>query len=511
MRPTIILATINARYAHPSLALRCLRANLGELREETQLLERVLGVTPEQMADELLALQPRILGFSVSVWNVVPLTRVVSLLKSAAPEVLVVLGGPEVSHEVEDQPICRLADYVVTGWGEVTFARLARALLQGQRPPQRVQIGEQPPLATLAFPYDEFSHEDLRSRRLYVEASRGCPFRCAFCLSALDRTRWPFPLDPFLAELKRLDARGARRFTFVDRTFNLRIDHAVAILGFFLERLRDRPDDPPFLHIELIPDHLPERLKGMIAAFPPGTLQLEIGVQTFNPVVQGLISRRQDGARTDANLRWLREQTHAHLHVDLVVGLPGEDLDSFAAGFDHLVRLGPQEIQVGILKRLRGAPITRHADRFGLRFDSQPPYAVLATDRLDAATLQRLVRFSRYWDLVGNSGRFVRTLPQLLGDRPFAHFLSWSDWLFERLGKAHGIPIETLYEALLEWLARDGQGKVARARLLDDYVASGARGRLGFAPDLARPPPTQTIAAATPVRQRRHRKNGEAR
>jgi hypothetical protein len=463
------------------------------------------------MADELLALQPRILGLSVSVWNVVPLTRVVSLVKRQAPDLVVVLGGPEVSHEVEEQPICGLADYVVTGWGETTFARLARALLQGQRPPERIQIGEQPPLDTLAFPYDEFSDEDLGSRRLYVEASRGCPFRCAFCLSALDRTLWPFPLAPFIAELKRLDARGARRFTFVDRTFNLRIDHAVAILGFFLERLRERPDDPPFLHIEVIPDHLPERLKGMIAAFPPGTLQLEIGVQTFNPLVQGLISRRQDGPRTDANLRWLREQTHAHLHVDLIVGLPGEDLDSFAAGFDRLVRLGPHEIQVGVLKRLRGAPITRHADRFGLRFDSQPPYAVCETDRLDAATLQRLVHFSRYWDLVGNSGRFARTRPLLLGDRPFARFLDWSDWLFERLGRAHGIPIETLYEALLEWLVRDGQGEIARERLLDDYVASGARGRLSFAPGLARPPPTRGVSATTPARQRRHRENGGPR
>lgn len=507
MPPTIVLATINARYAHASLALRYLRANLGELRQQTVLVEHALGVAPEDMAERLLALGPRIVGLSVYVWNVVPLTRVVRLLKDAAPDLVVVLGGPEVSHEVAEQPICGLADYVVTGWGEVTFARLARQLLGGERPSPKVQIGVQAPLSEIALPYDEYSDEDLRSRRLYVEASRGCPWRCAFCLSALDRTLWPFPLDAVLGALDRLYSRGARRFTFVDRTFNLRIDSAIAILGFFLERLREHPDDPPFVHVELVPDHLPGRLKGAIAAFPPGSLQLEIGVQTFDPSAQVLISRRQDTARTDANLRWLRNHTHAHLHVDLILGLPGEDLASFAAGFDHLVRFAPHEIQVGVLKRLRGAPIAQRADAFGLRFDAAPPYGVLETDRIDAGTMQRMVRFARYWDLIGNSGRFVRTRPLLLGDRPFERFLACSDWLHHRLDTTHGIPAETLYEALFDWLTRDGQGERARASLLADYVASGARGRLAFAPHLGRRHPTRTPSSATPTRQQRHRRD----
>jgi radical SAM superfamily enzyme YgiQ (UPF0313 family) len=509
MPPSIVLATLNARYAHASLALRYLRANLGALREVCVLRELVVGVAPEEVVEQLLAERPRIVGLSVYVWNVEPLTRVVALLKAVAPDVVVVVGGPEVSHEAERQRICELADYVVTGWGEVTFARLARAILDGRPPLSQVHAGEQPPLETIAFPYDEFSDDDLRHRRLYVEASRGCPFKCEFCLSALDRTAWPFPLEPLLLELGRLYDRGARGFRFVDRTFNLKLETALAILGFFLERIRARPEDPPFLHFELIPDHLPERLKRVIAAFPPGTLQLEIGVQTFNPEVHALISRRQDNALAEANLRWLRAETEAHLHVDLIIGLPGEDLASFAAGFDRLVRLGPHEIQVGILKRLRGAPVSRHTESFGMLFSPDPPYALLANDRIDPATLQRLARFARYWDLVGNSGRFSRTLPLLLEDAPFERFLTWSDWSYARLGKAHGIATEHLYECLHDWLSTRGTGTAARDALLADYETSGARGRLSFAATRTIPPPSRKAGAATPTRQARHLKPGQ--
>ncbi|NCA69496.1 MAG: DUF4080 domain-containing protein [Sphingobacteriia bacterium] len=501
----IVLATLNARYAHTSLALRALRANLGELREVCALRELVIGVSPETAVEQWLAGRPRLVALSVSVWNVVPLTRVVELIKQRAPEVVVVLGGPEVSHEVESQAICALADHVVTGWGEVTFARLARAILAGAPPTEKVLAGEQPPLDRLAFPYAEYSDEDLRQRRLYVEASRGCPFRCAFCLSALDRGVWPFPTEPLLAELQRLHARGARRFTFVDRTFNLAIERAESILGFFLGLLRARPDDPVFVHVELIPDHLPERLKALLAAFPPGSLQLEIGVQTFNPEVQALISRRQDNALTEANLRWLRAQTAAHLHADLIIGLPGEDLDSFAAGFDRLVRLGPQEIQVGILKRLRGAPIHRQSARFDLRFSPDPPYGVRSTDHIDPATMERLTHFARFWDRVGNSGRFSRTLPILLGDSPCARLLTWSDWLHARLGRSHAIPLETLYEGLYEWLAARGDAEMAGAALLADYAASGARGRLSFgATPSSLGSRDSANGVATPRRQVRH-------
>jgi len=503
--PSIVLATLNARYAHASLGLRYLRANMGELRAETVIREFVIRTPAAQIVESLLALQPQIIGFGVYIWNVQQTTRVIELLKAVAPQVVVVVGGPEVSHEVDRQTICRLADHVITGWGEVTFARLVRQLLHGPRVLARVHAGEQSPLAELASPYAEYSDEDLRHRHVYVEASRGCPFKCEFCLSALDKTAWPFPLDRFLRDLEDLWQRGARRYKFVDRTFNLRVETSVAILDFFLQRIESAPDDPPFLHFELIPDHLPTALRGRLARFHAGTLQLEIGIQTFNVQVQALISRRQKNDEAEANLRWLRTETRAHLHVDLIAGLPGEDLASLAAGFDRLVALRPHEIQVGVLKRLRGAPIARHSESHALLFNAEAPYEVISTRVIDAPTMQRIRRFARYWDLIANSGRFPRALPLLLGRAPFGRFMALADWLYATTRRTHALPNEELCALLHAWLMREGMSTAEAARVVAlDYADSGARGRLPFVAAVPVRRGASPARKATLDRQRRH-------
>ncbi len=496
---TILLSTLNARHYHSALGLRCVAAQLGPLGEQAEILEFTLQQRPADVVEAILARRPRIVGFGVYIWNVEETTRVVALLKRVAPDTVVVLGGPEVSHETEAQAIVALADYVITGWGEVSFRQLCEAILSGQPPTQRIIPGEQPPLDALCPPYALYTDHDIAHRLIYVEASRGCPFKCEFCLSALDKTAWPFPLDRFLDEMETLYRRGARQFKFVDRTFNLNVKTSLRILEFFLARLDERLS----LHFEVIPDHLPEALKDALARFPPGSLQLEIGVQTFNPDVQRLISRRQDNARTEDNLRWLRHHTHAHLHVDLIAGLPGEDMASFGAGFDRLVALGPHEIQVGILKRLRGAPIARHTDSHGLRFNPYPPYEVLATHAIPFQDMRRLARFARYWDLVANSGRFPRTLPLLLGEAPFARFLAFSDWLWAATGQTHGFALERLFALVGQGLgtALGVPEQAARATLAADYAASGARGRLLLGADRPREAP----AASPPALEKRLR------
>ncbi len=455
---SIILSTLNARYSHASLGLRYLLANMGSLASVTRIQEFVIGARAADVVEKLLASAPTIIGFGVYIWNVDELTRIVALLKRVAPQVRVVLGGPEVSHETETQPIVKLADYVVTGWGDVTFPKLCDQILYGPAPLMKVHAGEQPSMEAITFPYAHYSATDIAHRTVYLEASRGCPFKCEFCLSALDKTAWPFPLTPLLEELEGLYARGVRVFKFVDRTFNLNVANSRRILQFFLDKLEACPDDPVFAHFELVPDHLPDALKESIRRFPAGSLQFEIGIQSFNPQVQALISRRQNNDKAIANLRWLREETHAHLHVDLIAGLPGEDVQSFAAGFDLLASLRPHEIQFGILKRLRGAPISRHTDTYRLIFDPSPPYQILATDRIDFPMMQRLVRFARYWDLVANSGRFADWMPPILGDAPFARFLALSDWLYAHTDATHRISPERLSGLLQTWLAMDQAG-----------------------------------------------------
>ncbi|MFC7515414.1 DUF4080 domain-containing protein [Herbaspirillum sp. GCM10030257] len=471
---TILLSTLNARYTHASLGLRYLLANMGDLRETTQLQEFVIGAKTTDVVERLLAHQPRIIGFGVYIWNVEETTRVVALLKRVAPQVTVVLGGPEVSYESQEQHIVQLADYLVTGWGDVTFPALCRQILRGPKPLMKIHAGVQPPLDEIKLPYADYTDQDIAHRTLYVEASRGCPFKCEFCLSSLDKTAWPFDLDAFLVELESLHARGARLFKFVDRTFNLNIKASLRIMQFFLDKLAAHPDDPVFAHFEVVPDHLPDALKEAIQQFPPGTLQFEIGIQSFNPEVQGIISRKQNNDKSAANIRWLREHSHAHLHVDLIAGLPEEDLDSFARGFDQLVALAPHEIQFGILKRLRGTPIIRHTQAYGMVFDPYPPYTILATDRIDFATMQRLVRFARYWDLVANSGRFANTLPVVLGNVPFANFMALSDWLYAHTDATHRIALDKLAALVTQWLCSRGMAAEDAAALVDSDYAGQA-------------------------------------
>lgn len=480
---SIILSTLNARYTHASLGLRYLLANMGDLQGQTQLVEFVTGSKTTEIVEKLLTRQPKIIGFGVYIWNVEETGRVVAMLKRVAPEVKIILGGPEVSYETAGQSIVQQADYVVTGWGEVTLPALCRQILNGPQPLMKIHTGVQAPLNELVLPYSLYSDADIRNRTLYVEASRGCPFKCEFCLSALDKTAWPFDLDLFLAEMETLYQRGARLFKFVDRTFNLNIKSSLKIMQFFLDKIAAHPDDPVFAHFEVVPDHLPDALKEGITRFPPGALQFELGIQSFNPQVQALVSRKQNNIKAADNIRWLTAHSHAHLHVDLIAGLPGEDMESFGRGFDQLYALQPHEIQFGILKRLRGTPIARHTDDFGMVYDPFPPYTILANKLIDFTTMQRLVRFARYWDLVANSGRFAHTLPVLLGDAPFARFMAFADWLYLNTDATHRIALDRLAKMVAEWLQTQGVSPDdAEALIGSDYAGKQNKAKGGAAP-----------------------------
>ena len=503
----IVLCTLNAKYIHASLGLRYLLANMGDLQAKTALCEFTINRKTEELAAELLILNPKIVGFGVYIWNVVPTCALVKLLKTQRPDIKIILGGPEVSHETLEQEIVHLSDHVITGWGDVSFPKLCQALLHGPKPLMKVISGEQPPLADIALPYDLYTDDDLAHRLLYVEASRGCPFKCEFCLSSLDKTAWAFDLELFLSELETLYARGARNFKFVDRTFNLKIDASVRILQFFLDRL----SSDLFVHFEVIPDHLPDRLKDMIAQFPPGVLQFEVGIQSFNVEVQQRISRRQDNNKTVANLGWLVNESNAHLHTDLIFGLPGESLQSFGEGFDRLFAIKPHEIQLGILKRLRGTPIARHTVEHGMVYDALPPYQIQQTNVVSATDMQRFARLARYWDLVANSGRFGGAMALLVdADSPFLAFMAFSDWLWESSlktrGKTSGITPENLVDALHAYLIdiRKFDAQLVTKTLLADYIASGARARPDVLRSLIPKLPLPQIKAGKQLSQRQH-------
>ncbi len=561
--PDIVLTTLNARYAHSSFGLRYLLANLGDLQNRAKLIEFDISQRSVDMLEQILAENPRIIGIGVYIWNANESLQLVSQLKRVAPHVTVVLGGPEVSYETSEQAICGLADYVITGEGDLAFAELCDQLLSGRRPLMKVIAADLPEfapnanartpaplkgegrgegearesngaaslnsaLSTLALdphpnplpsrergsetravrlPYRFYTDRDIDQHRvIYVEASRGCPFKCEFCLSSLDVPVRNVPIDSFLAEMQSLLERGVRQFKFVDRTFNLNLNISKAILQFFL----DRYTSDLFLHFEMIPDRLPEALRVLIKQFPAGALQFEVGVQTFNEHVAQLISRRQDNAKLAENFRFLRDETGVHIHADLIVGLPGEDIASFGHGFDRLVALGPQEIQVGMLKRLRGTPIIRHDAEWGMVYSPHAPYEILQTKLIDFSTMQRLRRFSRYWDLIANSGNFIETTPMIWRDEtPFDRFMQLSDWLFAQTAQTHAISLTRLSELIFTFLTDElklDPREVARV-IWRDFQRVGRSDRPTFLKDYVEPADTRAIHRAqsrVPTRQARH-------
>ena len=462
----ILLCTLNARYIHSSLGLRYLYAQLQEMQAHSRIIEFTINQRAQDIAEQLLELQPEIIGFGLYIWNITQTTEVIAILKALRPDIRIILGGPEISHETEDSPAFPLADFIIRGQADFAFAELCRALLDKHPPPTRIINAASFDPAQLSLPYAYYSDEDIRQRVIYVEASRGCPYKCEFCLSALDKTSRPVDMDALLQQLQSLYDRGARHFKFVDRTFNLSLNNSERILSFFL----GKPLEDLFLHFELIPDRLPHRLRELIRRFPAGSLQFEIGIQSFNPQVQQLISRQQDQHKTIENLQFLRTETAVHMHTDLIAGLPGEDLDSFARGFDLLVSLNPQEIQLGILKRLRGTPIIRHQQSFAMVFNPNPPYNILSTREMDSATLFRVHRFARYWDMIANSGRFVASLPDILGDQPFARFMALSDWLHATTGQTHRIALQRLFGLLYQYFQQQPQ---LISKLQQDYASAG--------------------------------------
>lgn len=262
----IVLTTLNARWSHTAFGLRYLYANLGDLKPRAEILEFEISRAPLDVVTALLDANPKIIGFGVYIWNVRPLTDVLALLRRLRPDIRLVIGGPEVSYEYEQQPIFDLCDYLITGEADLQFAELARDVLEGRPPASKVIEATVPELAQVALPYEAYTDTDIARRVIYVEASRGCPFSCEFCLSALEIPVRTLALERLLPALDQLLDRGATTFKFVDRTFNLNIAFAEAILQFFLKRMRPNL----FLHFEMIPDRLPEALRKPIAQFPAG-------------------------------------------------------------------------------------------------------------------------------------------------------------------------------------------------------------------------------------------------
>ncbi len=472
----IILTTLNSRYTHSSIGLRYLYANMKELQDSTEILEFSINDAIQTIAEKILVHKPEIIGLGVYIWNVSHISELIHIIKKISPDTTIILGGPEVTHEPFRVKL--EADYIIQGEGDLAFYKLCSSILNATPPEQQIIKMSMPSLTDVALPYKYYTDDDIQNRYIYVEVSRGCPFECEFCLSSMDEKVRAFNLDAVIEEFEKLWQRGARNFKFVDRTFNLNMKTANRILDFFLAK-----EPPYFAHFEVIPDHFPASIKEKIASFPHGALQLEIGIQTLNLEIANNISRQLKLDKIRENITFLEHETEAHIHLDLIVGLPGESLESFGKNLDELVSLSSCEIQIGILKKLSGTFINRHDREHGMVYSDIPPYDILKNNQLSFDDIQTMKRFARFWDLTYNSGNFKESIILLWQDESvYENFYSFGLWMYTRTDSTWKISLQRLGELLFTYLTevKKLDPQAVATSMLEDMMKLKGRAIPGF-------------------------------
>ncbi|WP_343253133.1 B12-binding domain-containing radical SAM protein [Ligaoa zhengdingensis] len=442
---TFVLAAVNAKFIHSSLAVRSL-ARFAHNRERHHLItaEFTINQTQDYILDELFRMQPEVLFFSAYIWNIEVIRQLCPDLKKILPDCLIALGGPEVSYEsrtfLRDNPA---VDLILRGEGELTFTELLDQL-EGEALPAfegikgiayrngdeiEVTPNRDPlDLALLPFPYDE-GCKDAGRQILYYESSRGCPYRCAYCLSSVEKAVRFAPLDKVFADLQRfLDAR-VPQVKFVDRTFNCDRNHTLAIWRY----LAEHDNGITNFHFELTADLLDDEMIAFLRSLRPGLFQFEIGVQSTNPQTLLSINRNVSFDRLARVVRAVKSGGNIHQHLDLIAGLPQEDYRSFGRSFDDVYALQPEQLQLGFLKVLKGSPLHARREEFGIVYRDCAPYEVLATRWLPHEDVMQLSAIEEMVELFYNSGKFIRSIAYLTGcfPSPFACYESLAQFWVE--------------------------------------------------------------------------------
>jgi hypothetical protein len=458
------------------MGLRCLKANLKEFENDADILEFSLDISVNEIAENIINQNPDFVGFGCYIWNIEQTLRVCEIIQNIMPKTIISLGGPEVSYEYDEfLPYC---DYIICGEGELAFYNLIKAIDEKTPPKEKILNEKICDLSQIKMPYYLYNEEDIKNRVIYVEATRGCPFTCEFCLSALSKGVREFDLTLFLENMDMLIKKGVKHFKFIDRTFNIKYDRVKKILGFFKTRWKDGM----ILHFEVFPDKLNDKMLEEIKNFPKGGLHLEAGVQTFYEPSLKAISRVQNEEKTLKNLEFITNKTGAVIHSDLVAGLPYSTIETFAGDFDKIMRSNPQELQLGILKRLRGAPIDRHTTECKMLYSKHPPYEIMQTKYLSYKELQDIKRFARYFDIFYNSGKFSQTMLLLweTDASKFSAFMDFTNFIWESYSQTHKISIQRQTKILFDYLTQKMSRKRVAESLLKDYINNNRDDRIDY-------------------------------
>ncbi len=496
----IVLAACNAKYIHSNLAVYNLRACVANTGPEVLLREYTINQQKDEILRDLYQSSPDLLCFSCYIWNISFVKDIMEDFSKICPDVSIWAGGPEVSYDAEDfLKENSWVTGVMRGEGEQTFAELVSWYenQDEERPLEDIlgitwrgldgeihSSGDRPAmdLDKVPFAYEEL--DDFEYRIIYYESSRGCPFSCSYCLSSLDKKLRFRSLELVKGELQFFLDHKVPQVKFVDRTFNCRHEHAMAIWKYILEH----DNGVTNFHFEIEADLLRAEELELMSKMRPGLIQLEIGVQSTNSRTLKEIRRNVDFRKIAEVVRQIQDMHNIHQHLDLIAGLPWEDLESFRNSFEEVYALRPEQLQLGFLKVLKGSYMHEQAKNYQCISKSKEPYEVLSTRWLSYGDILKLKRVETMVEVYYNSGQFSKSLPVM--EKYFDHAFDFYDSLgeFYERKNYHVVSHSRLrrYEILLEFMVEvvgGDQELLKKEMLYDLYLRENLKNRPKWAPD----------------------------
>ncbi|UFJ39196.1 B12-binding domain-containing radical SAM protein [Brevibacillus humidisoli] len=502
----IVLTTLNAKYIHSSLALRYLRSYVKPSFPDVELVEYTINDVTMNIVGDIFKRSPDLVAFSCYIWNIRETLDVISNLKKVLPEVPIVLGGPEVTYDADYWLKSHPAiDVIVIGEGEETFRELCEAYqearLRGTQTDLQTVNGiayrhegrvrytmpreQLKDLNQIPSPYEEHL-EELDNRVVYFEASRGCPFKCQYCLSSIEDGVRYFSMERVKRDLQRLIEReGVKTIKFVDRTFNIHKKYAMEIFQFLIDN-----HNGTVFQFEITADILkPDVVDFLADNAPPGIFRFEIGVQSTNDETNRLVQRIQNFEKLSYTVKRIKESGKIAQHLDLIAGLPEEDYASFRKTFNDVFALRPEELQLGFLKMLRGTGVRARAANHGYIYMEEAPYEILGNDILSYTEILRIKRVEDVLEKYWNAHRVDRTLEWILGrhfETPYDFFQEFGDYWEEQGWGRLGHQLEDLFVRLYQFLqerSREGLEHVLSLMKFDYLYNQKHRPRKLWWPD----------------------------
>lgn len=502
----IILAAINAKYIHSNPAVYSLKAYADAQKARRskeqiriEIAEYTINNRMEQILADLYERRPDVIAFSCYIWNISLVQELIAELGKLLPETAIWAGGPEVSYEpqavLERQPGLL---GIMVGEGEETFAELAEYYADCDAAksvdgPDKIRglylrngyTGDRELLGLDDIPFFYTDMQTFENRIIYYESSRGCPFRCSYCLSSIDKTVRLRSIEKVCRELQYFLDYGVSQVKFVDRTFNCRHNHAMAIWSY----LHEHDNGVTNFHFEIAADLLQEDELSLLGQMRPGLVQLEIGVQSTNEATLKAIRRSMDLGKLKQVVAAISAAQNIHQHLDLIAGLPYEDYASFANSFCEVYAMKPNQLQLGFLKVLKGSAMYEKSVEYGIIYTDRPPYEVLYSKWLPYERLQELKRIEEMVELYYNSGQFTHVLPVLeqAFETPFAMFEALARYYREQ-GYFTNSPARAYrYQILLAFADQYDPGFTKLYQelcIFDLYLRENLKSRPPFARDL---------------------------